>query len=99
MPGFTGSSIHSDNMTVVDWKITEGSSFAEHTHPHEQIAFILEGRFELSLEGESQILEPGMVAVIPSNAPHGGKALTDCRLIDMFCPVREDFRQLSETEK
>jgi quercetin dioxygenase-like cupin family protein len=53
---------------------------------------ILEGEFELTVAGEIKILKPGQVAVIASNVPHSGKALTQCRIIDAFYPVREDYR-------
>ena len=96
IPGFRGRFIHSENMTIADWRIKKGSSFPEHSHPHEQIAFILEGKFELTLEGEARILTPGTIAIIPSNMPHEGKALTECTLVDMFYPVREDLRQEPE---
>jgi quercetin dioxygenase-like cupin family protein len=53
---------------------------------------VLEGEFELTVAGETKILKPGQVAVIPSNVPHSGKALTKCYIIDAFYPVREDYR-------
>jgi quercetin dioxygenase-like cupin family protein len=37
-------------------------------------------------------LTPGKVVVIGSNVPHSGKAITDCRILDVFQPVREDYR-------
>ena len=53
---------------------------------------VLEGEFELTVAGETKVLKPGQVAVIPSNVPHSGKALTKCYIIDAFYPVREDYR-------
>lgn len=91
-PGFKGRFLHTENMTIADWRIEEGSNFPEHTHPHEQVAFLLEGDFELTMEGETRHLQPGVVAIIPSNVPHQGRALTNCRLMDIFHPVREDLR-------
>jgi len=44
------------------------------------------------MEGESRVLDPGVVAVIPPSVGHSGKALTACRLIGVFHPVREDYR-------
>jgi len=91
-PGYTGRFIHTEAVSVAHWTVAEGSGFPEHAHPHEQIAIVTEGRFEFTLEGESRILGPGVVAVIPPSARHSGRALTDCRLIDVFHPVREDYR-------
>jgi len=92
MPGFKGRSVHSESMTVVNWQIKAGSTAAAHAHPHEQINFVLEGQFELTIGDESKILEPGTTAIVPSNAVHSGIALSDCVLIAIFHPVREDFR-------
>lgn len=37
-------------------------------------------------------MHPGGVAVVPSNATHSGRALSACRFVDVFQPVREDYR-------
>lgn len=84
--------VHSENMTLAYWTIEPGAAIPEHAHPHEQIASIIEGTFELTIEGETGTLGPECVAVIPSGAIHSGRALTKCRVIDAFYPVREDYR-------
>jgi hypothetical protein len=33
-----------------------------------------------------------MVALIPSGVVHGGKTITACKVIDLFSPVREEYR-------
>jgi quercetin dioxygenase-like cupin family protein len=92
VPGFRGRFVHSENMTLGYWRIASGASLPEHAHPHEQVTNVLEGRLEMTLEGETLILEAGGVAVIPAQAEHGARALTDCLVIDAFYPVREDYR-------
>jgi len=92
VPGYRARFIHSDNITLAYWDVDPGAELPVHSHPHEQVANVLEGQFELTVDGESQLLEPGMVAVIPSQIPHGGKAITPCRLLDVFHPVREDYQ-------
>ena len=91
VPGYRAQFIHSENLTLAYWDVDPGAELPEHSHPHEQIANVLEGKFELTVGGEKRVLEPGMVAVIPSQVPHGGKAITACRLLDVFHPVREDY--------
>jgi quercetin dioxygenase-like cupin family protein len=84
--------IHTDAMTLAYVDVDEGADLPEHAHVHEQVLNMLEGRFELTVEGNPHILEAGDVFAIPSNAPHSGRALTKCRILDVFHPVREDFR-------
>jgi quercetin dioxygenase-like cupin family protein len=93
IPGFFGRFVHTENISIVFWEAKGGSTFPEHAHPHEQIATIQEGKFQLTINGETKILEEGVVAIIPSNAKHSGIALTDCKLMDVFYPVREDYKQ------
>lgn len=95
MPGFLGAFLHSDNMTVASWSVDAGATFPEHAHPHEQISVVTEGKFELTIDGETDVLRPGRIAVIPSDTIHSGRAVTDCEIIDVFSPVREDYRQTS----
>jgi len=42
--------------------------------------------------GEPCSLTAGMYHIIPSHMPHSALAVTDCRVIDTFSPVREDYR-------
>ncbi len=91
MPGFHGRFIHADNMTIVHWDIEAGAELPEHAHPHEQVSNLLEGEFEMTVNGMETRLTEGSVAVIPSNAVHSGRAITACRFIDIFQPVREDY--------
>ncbi len=90
--GFRAKMIHSQNMTVVFWDVKAGSSLPNHSHTNEQITTVTKGTFQFTIEDETKIIEPGFTVIIPSNAKHQGNAITDCRLIDVFCPVREDYR-------
>lgn len=93
IPGYTARVIHGERMTQVYWEVRADHAMPEHSHPHEQFANVLEGEFELMVAGERRRLIPGEVAVIPPNTPHGGKAITDCRLLDVFHPTRDDMRE------
>ncbi len=92
IPGYRARLVHSEHMTLAYWTIKAGSSLPEHSHPHEQVVNLLEGEFEFSLAGEIRRMRPGMVVDIQPNVSHAGKAITDCRILDVFYPVREDYR-------
>lgn len=94
MPGYKGRFIHTGNLTFAYWDVAAGSEAPEHSHPQEQVAKVLEGRFELAVDGRPVLLEPGKVVIIPPFVKHGGRAITDCKLLDVFYPVREDYQSL-----
>ena len=92
VPGFKVRFVHSQGMTLAYWDIAEGSALPMHSHPNEQIVNVIDGELELTVSGEAHVLKPGDVYVLEPDVPHGGKAVTRCRVIDAFHPVREDYR-------
>ncbi len=92
IPGFFARLIHTEGVTVGYFTISAGSVLPEHKHIHKQISNVLKGEFEMTVDGETMILRPGNVAVIPSNMPHSGRAISDCVILDVFNPVREDYK-------
>jgi quercetin dioxygenase-like cupin family protein len=92
VPGYKARFIHSENMTIAHWNIKRDAALPEHSHIHEQLSCVTQGEFELSIEGEKKILNSSQIAVIPANAKHSGRAITDCVIIDIFYPIREDYK-------
>ena len=97
IPGFHGRFMHSATMTFALWQIDAGAILPEHSHHHEQVVHLYEGEFEMTVEGVTKRMLAGTVFAIPANARHHGRALTDCRIMDVFHPVREDYREGVET--
>ena len=89
--GYHGKFIHSEKMTMAYWRIEAGHALPEHHHVHEQVVNVLSGQFELILDGVPISLEKGKVLVIPSNVPHAGRSITDCEILDVFSPMRQDY--------
>ncbi|MDA0327822.1 MAG: cupin domain-containing protein [Gemmatimonadetes bacterium] len=92
VPGHHGRFIHSEHTTHVYWQIEADALLPEHSHPHEQIVNVLEGRYELLVDGQSFVLNSGDVLAIPGGVRHSGRAHTPCRILDVFSPVREEYR-------
>ncbi len=91
-PGIAGRYAHTDRLTIGEVELDPGAVVPLHQHPHDQLSYVLAGRAEITLDGETRILEPGTCALIPGGTPHGFRALTACRVLDTFTPVRADYR-------
>ena len=92
VPGITGYYVHGDKQTLGYVEIKAGSILPVHQHMHEQITYIIEGHLNMIIGGVPCPLTTGMYYVIPPEIPHSAVAITDCKVIDAFSPVREDYR-------
>lgn len=92
-PGFHGRVINGKSMTLAFWDVKKEAIVPLHNHHQEQHLLCMEGTFELVVGEEKYKLLPGDVVVILPNVPHSGIALTDCKLIDVFSPLRIAFGQ------
>lgn len=90
--GIVARIVTADTMTVAHVNLAAGARLPEHKHVHEQVVNVIDGELELVVEGQPYRLTRGKVFVLPSNTPHAANAVTDCYVIDVFHPVREDFR-------
>ena len=92
VPGITGYYAHGEHTTFGYVELKAGSQVPLHHHVHEQVTYIIEGELELKIGGEDCLLQAGMYQVIPPNIPHSAIARKDCQVIDVFSPVREDYK-------
>ena len=89
--GVTARIVNGENMTIMHARLEKGATVPEHSHLHEQVVNVIEGEIELTVEGEPHLLSPGEVLVLPSHIPHSARAVTECYVIDLFHPIREDL--------
>jgi quercetin dioxygenase-like cupin family protein len=90
LPGLEFRPVLGDNV------MTNFVTFAPHTvapmhvHEEEQVVIVLDGELEFVIDGQTQLMGPGDVAVIPSWVPHGGRTLeVGCTEVDVFTPPRK----------
>ncbi|AAO07829.1 TPA: cupin domain-containing protein [Vibrio vulnificus] len=82
---------HSDNMMSVEVHFETGAIGAMHSHPHEQLTYVLSGEFEFTIGDEKKIVKTGDTMYKEPNVEHGCVCLEAGVLIDTFTPMRKDF--------
>jgi quercetin dioxygenase-like cupin family protein len=85
--------ITADTMMIAQIGLRRGDTVPTHSHPNEQITYILSGalKFWIGEEREEKIVRAGEVLVIPANVPHAAEALEDTLDLDVFSPPRQDW--------
>lgn len=71
--------------------LAEGSHLPEHSHPHEQITYMLRGRLRMYIGGRVVDLGPGDAVCIPGGTRHAADVLEEGMAVDTFSPPREDL--------
>jgi len=80
-----------EKLMSVEVYFEQGAIGAVHTHPNEQISYIVSGEFEYQIGDEKKVLQPGDTTYIPGNLPHGAVCLKKGLVLDIFTPQREDY--------
>ncbi len=92
-PGVTIRTCAAEKMMMSLVDLEPHSVVAEHSHPHEQVGLILKGRATFFVGGEQKTLGPGDMYRAPGGTPHRVVALDEpVQVIDIFYPIREDYR-------
>ena len=92
-PGVNARTFWGKEMLVSMVDLDANMTLPEHSHPHEQVGTILTGKVEFTVAGESKIMGPGDVFVVPGGVPHSARTFDEAaRLMDVFNPVREDLK-------
>ena len=90
--------IHGGKLMAVKAHFVKGACVALHSHPHEQVGVILQGRFEMTFEGQTWIAEAGDSFYAAPHQSHGARALEDGIVLDVFTPIRDDFLECADRE-
>ena len=91
--------LHGEQMMMALNATLPGHSVPTHSHPHEQIGMVYAGRAVLRIGDKEREVGPGEFFRIPAGVPHSDTTLGDepFVMLDIFYPVREDFRARCET--
>ena len=72
-----------------------------HSHPFEQLAYILQGRIRFEIGDDVVELGPGQMVRIPPDVVHCGEVVGEEVVVnlDVFAPPREDYAHLTEYQQ
>lgn len=82
---------YNDDLMVCEFFVKKGAVLQEHHHMHLQNTYIICGKLEFTVDGETKVVTDGDSILMEPNAPHSVVGLEDTRVIDVFSPMRKDF--------
>ncbi|MCF1503112.1 cupin domain-containing protein [Afifella sp. H1R] len=95
--GVTRTAFRGDNaLMVMNW-LEPGMEVKPHSHPFEQLAYILAGRVRFTIGDDVVEVGAGQVVRIPPDVLHCGEPVGEevAVNLDVFAPVRDDYRHLT----
>ncbi|HZR91293.1 MAG TPA: cupin domain-containing protein [Gaiellaceae bacterium] len=92
-PTIGRQTIHTGSMTLARLTLRKGALVPRHEHENEQIATVLAGRLRFAVGDEELVVAAGESVPLAPNVPHEVEALEDSVVLDVFSPVREDWRR------
>jgi quercetin dioxygenase-like cupin family protein len=85
--------IHTERMTICRILLKKGAVVPMHSHENEQVTMLESGVLRFIFDHEEKVIHAGDALPIPPHAPHRVEALEDSIAVDLFSPVREDWRR------
>jgi unsaturated pyranuronate lyase len=80
-----------DREMLVQIYVKRGCLVPMHSHPSEQMTYVLQGSLRFHVGGEEITVREGEVLHIPSGVEHQAEALEDTFELDVFSPIRGDW--------
>ncbi len=80
------------SLMMAQFSFEAGATAPWHSHPHEQISYVVSGEIDYCVEGaEPAHLTAGASFYVPSNVTHRVVAYAPSVLVDTFTPTRDEF--------
>ena len=92
-PGvFRRTIIWGERAMVCEITMPKGMVVPTHKHPHEQCGYLVSGRLEFTIGGQKGVIEKGGGWFVPGGVEHSVVTLEDSIAIDVFSPVRDEYK-------
>jgi quercetin dioxygenase-like cupin family protein len=80
-----------ERVTVARFDLKKGGVVPRHSHENEQVSCVLSGALKFVFDDREVLVLSGEVVQIPGGVPHEVTVLEDTAVLDVFCPVRQDW--------
>jgi quercetin dioxygenase-like cupin family protein len=82
---------YSPNLMLVRHKMEEGWMGAAHSHPQEQLLYVVSGAIQLTIGNVVHSLNAGDSILVAGGAPHQASTDRPSEVLDIFTPFRPDY--------
>jgi quercetin dioxygenase-like cupin family protein len=91
-PGLTRRVLaHNESMMLVEHHMQTGWAGARHSHPHDQLVYVISGRLRFSCGADEFEVAAGDSFILRGGIEHQAWALAPSVVLDVFTPYREDY--------
>ena len=84
---------YSDHMMLVRHLMEKGWVGARHSHPHEQLVYVISGHLRFNGGDKTFEARTGDSFIVPGGVEHQASALEESEVLDVFTPFREDYAE------
>ena len=92
-PGVTAKIASGERMMLSLVTFAPDAVVPTHSHPHEQMGFMVSGTLEFTIADETRVLSGSGMVFVPGGVPHAAKAGPGGAVaLEVFTPPREEFR-------
>jgi len=82
---------YNDKLFLAEHRMEKGWVGAAHSHPHEQIVYVISGHLKVTCAGKTVDIRAGDSFVVRGGVEHQASAVEPTHVIDVFTPCRSDY--------
>ena len=82
---------YNEKLFLAEHEMVKGWVGAAHSHPHDQIVYVVHGHIRVTCQGNTFDARTGDTFVVRGGVQHGASAIENSRVVDVFTPCREDY--------
>lgn len=82
---------YNEKLFLAEHYMEEGWVGAAHSHPHEQIVYVISGCLRVTCAGKTFEVRSGDSFLVRGGVEHQASALEPTHVIDVFTPCRNDY--------